>query len=490
MKKRFLPLISYCFLTLAAYLAGYRMTILQNDWHLLDYSWLRDGFLESIWNLHSQPPLLNVLLGLSLKMQALTGIKPEYPLFIVNFILGGLSVFFLAELAKALIKNRYLYFAVMALILLNPMLYDYVFIFFYTIHVLFYLSLMAWLIYKYSKERRLKYYGGICIAAVAMVYTRSLFHFVWAFFILLALPVLLPPLKKRETVLRFAYCALLSSVLLLAWPLKNYEKFDFFGYSSWQGYNLARGLNVRKPLLYYIFFSQGVDPAYAPLEEAYTTSMVIPEYQNVPCLAKLCKKGYYLNWNHYSIISLFRLLERESISFLLENPRAVLQKAYYCYCNGYTIYEGRDPYTGILHGSFAKDAPMPAQIWMKAYEALAFQCFKTDPGYDLKTGTTSGGPKTGFAFFFPVILLAAVGMSFYAYKKEPAETAAAIFMLYNVLWVLAMVLLIDGFEGNRMRFATQPFLFILTGWVLSNLFKPRTHNLATGKGTASSPTVK
>jgi uncharacterized membrane protein AbrB (regulator of aidB expression) len=33
-------------------------------------------------------------------------------------------------------------------------------------------------------------------------------------------------------------------------------------------------------------------------------------------------------------------------------------------------------------------------------------------------------------------------------------------MLFTILWVLALVLFIDGPEGNRVRFPTESFLFL------------------------------
>lgn len=55
---------------LGSYLAGVRfdMTPLEEFWQYLDVNLLRSRLLESLWYLHSQPPLYNLYLGLVLKL--------------------------------------------------------------------------------------------------------------------------------------------------------------------------------------------------------------------------------------------------------------------------------------------------------------------------------------------------------------------------------------------------------------------------------------
>jgi len=84
-----------------------------------------------------------------------------------------------------------------------------------------------------------------------------------------------------------------------------------------------------------------------------------------------------------------------------------------------------------------------------------------DMGYD-------GGLTAEMAHdpFFP-ILLAATGISLW--RRRPwgfGERTVAV-MLFTVLWVLALVLFVDGPEGNRVRFSTEPYLLLMAGWTAS-----------------------
>ncbi len=99
---------------------------------------------------------------------------------------------------------------------------------------------------------------------------------------------------------------------------------------------------------------------------------------------------------------------------------------------------------------------------MRAYEAAVFLDFEPS-----KRG------RAGFALVFPLLLGAAL-VEWCRASRSP-ESRLITLMLCCVLWVLAMVLFVDGAEGNRMRFPTEPFLFLLFAWGLVGAFRrPRT----------------
>jgi hypothetical protein len=42
-----------------------------------------------------------------------------------------------------------------------------------------------------------------------------------------------------------------------------------------------------------------------------------------------------------------------------------------------------------------------------------------------------------------------------------------------VIWVLAVTLLVDGSEANRLRFSTQPYLLLLAVWAVESAWRGR-----------------
>ena len=238
--------------------------------------------------------------------------------------------------------------------------------------------------------------------------------------------------------------------------MHNYLRFGFFGYSSWQGFNLSRGLEVEKPSMFRLFVRRDED-ALSGEEAACLDSFVPREFLGVPALTETSKANGAPNWNHYAFIVLSRELGQEAVQTMSSHPAAIYYKAKEFYLNGYSTFEGRNPYQGTL--CFFKGTPQAVVRWTKLYESAVFQ---------YRGGR---GVRTGFALLFPILLAAGLIKAAAARKADPAIFGTALFMLFCVVWVLAMVIFVDGREGARMRFSTQPFTWMLSVWAVSGLFK-------------------
>ena len=454
-------------------LMGFRMEVPFHYWQLASPGLLADRLRETILNLHSQPPLLNLALGLLLKVGASAGIPTEHLILTLNFVLGGIAVAAIAELSGALVENLKVRIAVVAVFLLNPMFYDYLFFYFYTFYEIVLLSVMAVYVHRYLSGRKFMHYMAVCILAAALVYMRSLFHFTWAFVIIGALPALGMPRGKRLPAYnaKVMACAIATAFVLFAWPMKNYVKFGFFGYSSWQGYNLASGLPVKHPAVEGVFYRS---PSFALSDAQVELAMsYVPErYRGVPVLAEVVKPDNSPNWNHYSVIEFSKELGKDAATLMRERPGLLFSKALTFYLARYSLYEGNvDPGTGIVRPQ-AVPVEGVRRWWMGAYETAVFQYY----GWGMRNMGVYGDienatavPLTGFALVFPVLMLGAFYMTYKSWKTDTVRAATAAFMLYTICWVLVMVLFVDGVEGNRIRFPTEPFTFILAGWLLSRL---------------------
>jgi hypothetical protein len=69
-----------------------------------------------------------------------------------------------------------------------------------------------------------------------------------------------------------------------------------------------------------------------------------------------------------------------------------------------------------------------------------------------------------------------------------AERTVAL-MLLSVGWILAMVLLVDGSEGNRIRFSTEPFFFAGGAWALGVFLRSRREKGAERSGPSDGANV-
>lgn len=440
-------------------LAGGSFRVWPDLWQLLPWPPLVEDLGGSLLDLHSQPPLLNLLFGWVLKVSARTGATVESLLQPVYFAIGAVTVAAFSGVAARIVPRPWIRRAVLLLFLLNPYFYAALHYLFYTAWELLYLTLAAFFSLRYFERPGAKRFAAAIAPAVLLLYTRSLFHPIWfiAFLALLAAPGRPTyPADFRS----IAVVAAVGLLLVLAWPLKNLVRFGFFGFSSWSGLSIARGLPTGDPLLptgypdrlaaFARYGSQPVDPsaAYA------ARGLVPPVFRGSPTLDTLAKPDGAPNWNHYAIIPISRQLGAAAVERLRQEPSLLFYKALDFYLNGYAIYEARWPY----QRGFAPELTT-GDAWAGVYEVVVYQRFRAyEPD---RTRVT-----TGFAIWFPFVLVAAVIVLVRRRPWGPEERTVVV-LLFTILWVLALVLFVDGPEGNRVRFSTSPFLSLLVGWLIS-----------------------
>lgn len=576
-------LIVYVIMFLLSLAIGHRMNIPFYYLQLLDEVHLRDRFWESIYYLHSQPPLLNFTLGLLMKAARLAGVSVETMAMGMNFFLGAVAVAGWTLMVSSLIPRGRLFKVCLGVLLLHPVFYASIFHFFYTFHETFFLALIPFFVHRYVRYGQVRYFAGACLLIVGLTYTRSLFHFVWSMAGIAGLlwlgpssPIAPSPHRRRN----LAFCMAFAWLLLLSWPLKNFAQFGVFGYSSWAGFNFAQGLSwniddrvpdinglykaedwggvkvrwtsgsievgVQKEIgalqISYLvghpevspdrpvtvsisaggssgvsvehnsggFFTQeirippeapdpipiriGVEPLWVspesrklgvglyplqwvdesgshPAEEIplpVITHNVPIQFRGVPILTQRAKSNGARNGNHYFTIEDARARSEFALRSIKSAPWNLFPTAYHfywCYSRG----AGRHPYLG--HLGFDPVEPTGAiRTWMRLYEIVLLQEFRDSNVLAMPRVERSdphGWAVTGFPFTLPLLLIAAIFTIIRRWKTDAPSAKVAAFMLYCIVWVLSMVIFVDGNEGNRMRFSTEPYLIVLAFWTLS-----------------------
>ncbi len=443
---KFFPVLVYAMIFCAVPILGYRMQIPYGFYQLLSQDLLKRSFAQSLWNLHSQPPALNFVLGLALKLQLFTGLKAEVTLWTLHFLLGAWAVAALARFIREFIPHRLPARVCLTLIVLHPVLYCVGYHYFYTFHEFVIFSLLALWVRRFFQSGSPRDYALVCALFAVLVYTRSLFHFVWAIAMLGwilkvgATAAMGDGDCRRKLHQSFA----ITSLVLLLWPIKNLALFGVFSYSSWQGLNFSQGLSL-PPIPH--FDSAGL-PAQFP---------------SVPAVTRRSKSDGTINWNHYSFILESRWRQKESLRSLENDPMQIARKASRNYWS-FTRSTALNPYKGDY--AIQDELGPMAVLWVTLYNTVVLQDFRVPETLRLRS---DGVPPpelwpagiSGFVFLFPLVLAATVFKIFRSWKSDPTEARTAAFLLACILWVLIAVLFIDGCEGNRMRFSTEPYWIIL-----------------------------
>ncbi len=451
----------YALLFAAWNLAGGGFKVWQDLWQLLPWPPLLENLGTSLLDLHAQPPLLNLLFGLALKAAVQTGMMAETLLQPLYFAVGAVSVATVTSVASRIVSRTWARRAVLLLILLNPYFYAIHHYLFYTAWEILFLNLTVLFSLRYFERPAASRLAAALAPAVLLVYSRSLFHPIW-FVILLALLLALGRPRTPADWKKLVTIGAVSLILVAAWPLKNLVRFGFFGFSSWSGMSIARGLPTGEPLLpsgyprrlaaFARTSSEPLDPAAAEAARNF----VPQQFLGRPTLTELTKPDNSPNWNHYALIPLSRQLGTAALEQLRRDPSLLFMKAIDFYLNGYAIYEARWPYQSGLSTEMTTGA-----TWSGIYEAIVFQRFRAyNPS---ETNIT-----TGFAILFPAILIATV-IALWRRRPWGAAERTVVLMLFSILWVLALVMFVDGPEGNRVRFSTEPYLFLIVGWLLGSI---------------------
>lgn len=448
----------YGVLSVAWNLGGGAFRVWPDLWQLLPWPALLQDLSGSLLDLHSQPPLLNVLFGLALKLSAATGASVEATLLPFYLVAGAVTVAVNASLARRLVGRPAIRWVALLLLVANPYFHAVHHHLFYTALELLLLSLVALLGFRYLERPGALRLVGALAPAVLLVYTRSLFHPLW-FVLFAALLISLGRPGVSGDRRRDVLAAVAALVVVAAWPMKNLARFGFFGFSSWSGLSLARGLPTGEPLLPSGYPARlaafARSSSSSPGAGAATAAMALvpPEFLDRPVLASLTKPDGSPNWNHYAIISLSRELGASARERLGETPSLLFLKALDFYLNGYAIYEARWPYQRGLAPEMTT-----GKAWARVYEAVVFQPFRE---YDPARTRIS----TGFALVFPAVVAAAAFALRARRRRSGPPERTLVLMLFSIGWVLALVLFVDGPEGNRVRFCTEPYLLLVAAWL-------------------------
>jgi hypothetical protein len=430
-------------------------------WQFLPVRLLRTRLLESLFYLHSQPPLFNLYLGGALK---LGGAQPGALFHAVNVLLGLGVLFASFSVMRRLGVGRPLAAVLGLAFVTSPAFVAYENWLFYTLPMAFLLLFSAWSLDAYL-QRRSRLSGLLFFTALlAIAGTRSLFHLAWLVAIVLGL-LLVEPRLRRTTL----QAATLPCVLLLALYAKNELVFGRFSASTWIGMNLAR-LTVselpdaeRAALVEAGRLSAASRvPPFSPPDGYPETWFEVPErFARVPALASLEKRNEAANFNHYGYLRLSEAYLADALRLMRERPelyRAAVFEAWAIYFrsasslkflglhNRRTLATAFDTYDYLLFGR------VPWAGFVRGPRGEA------DFAGARYLGLVVGLPLV-FGFGVWASLAASSGL-----ERRPRIVVA--FLCFNVAWVALVGNLLELGENNRFRFETDALSVALFGLLL------------------------
>ena len=464
----FIPVVLYVFALLLSHcIWDFTLNIPWGYFQLLDQQALENAPVHTLYLMHSQPPLLNTLLAVLIKVSAFFHTSPEALAQGLFMLLGLGSTVFLFHILLNLTGSWEWAMGGVVITLTDPAYHVYQNQFFYPFILHFLLIFLLFISLTMLKRGQ----QGIWLLLAALCFglitnTRSLFHPLWAILSYGLLLTLFFIMHRTKLTLRWkniAWITVFLGFLLFLWPFKNYLLFDQFSYSSWSGVNLARDTPIRSPALQAFLSTGRVPPVVTADLQAFQRKHNL---EDISVLSSPQKSNGQRNWNHYIFTRIGGAMGKAAVRYRLEHPGEWLRTA-----AGHYVKWGRcsyvNPYSGKIRGPNNPKYRRYARFY---YDLVYFSVRpvfeRLFPGINRRKEFFMRGQPVPFTFFgfliFPVVLVLSVVVGVRRFRDRRFEDFAAVILpLFTVLWLLVVPCLTDGTEGNRMRFSGTPYLTVL-----------------------------
>lgn len=203
---------------------------------LLDINLLRTDLWNSLWQLHATPPLYNLFVAGVLNAAP----EPLWPLLFQ-------SVYFALALGIVLLSYRILVFLgvpqqwafiVGVVLTINPILFRFEIIPFYTLPLAFLILLSFFLLTKFVETKRQKYLVLFLVVPLIILLFRNFFHVLVFYVPILVGACALAYATQKNYLKNVLVASLIFLTIGIAPNIKNYIEFGVFSSSTWQGMQL------------------------------------------------------------------------------------------------------------------------------------------------------------------------------------------------------------------------------------------------------------
>jgi hypothetical protein len=419
---------------------------LETMWQFLDRELLRADLARSIYYLHAQPPLYNLLLGAALKIAPS---RPEIVLSAVHLALGLGLTLAIAALARRLGASERASAACALLFMVSPGAVLYENFGFYTHVEAAALAGAALFLHRFASGLRARDGLAFFALAAALVLARASFHLGWL--VIAAALVARGAGRRWPVVLRAAAAPVLAAAL---WYGKNLVVFGSFSGSTWLGMNLARVAVETLPAgdRSALVASGVLSPIarVAPFRDvaAYAPHAPRPRPRGVPALDRESKARRAPNFNHLAYVGISRRFLRDSAAAIAARPRAYLR--------------GVETAAAVYFRA-------PSDYWLLASNARKIERFAR-PFEAVVYGRRPSRACVALYAALPI------GLAFSLYgglaRRRAIGRARAITLLFmggTIAYLTLVSTLLDAGENNRFRFPLDPLLLVLVVLALGAL---------------------
>lgn len=414
----------------------------------LDPILLKNNLFESIFYLHSQPPLFNFLIGFSEIIIPSFADVFWWGLFLWVGLATAIIIF---RIMMELKLNRIIALLLTSVYMVSPSTLLYESLFFYTHIIIFLITCAAYFLIKYYNERK-KVYLTVHFSLLALCsLITGFFHLIWFLVIVILLTWFFS--GNRRIIL---HSALLPFLVVLSLYLKNLFVFDNFTASSWFGMNLSRitvhqlPIEKRKELAGKGDLSDyALMPPFPPFTELENYGKLKQPNTGINVLDQIKKNSGRTNFNNLVYLEVSRTSFKDALNILVNYPEYYFSGV----IKSFKIYFDPPSDYKLLNNNGTR-----INSYIKGFNAFVY-------GY---------APRSSIALLpvivFPILIIFGLGKIFNR-KTQPLKRLIISFLIINILFVMVTGNFFEFGENNRFRYYTEVFYFILAGIMLTEIIE-------------------
>lgn len=429
----------------------------------LDTELLRHRLAESLFYLHAQPPLFNLLLGLVLK--AFPG--REGIAFHLLYLLLGFGLYVaLFQLLRRVGASAVMALALSTWFMLSPSFVLYEHWPFYTFPVAALLTFSALLFWKLMEQKRSSHALAFFFVLFLLCGIRSMFNL--AYFVLVAVGVALLCPRRRRMV---AAAALLPGLAVGLLHVKNLLVFGQATTSSWVGMNLAgttvcaipgeeRARLVREGKLSPV----AMIARFVDLESYPESYRRVSGFEGIPALRQIRKSNGRPNHNHLGYIAVSKTYMKDSLWVIRHRPGALLVGE----LNSWLAYFRSSSEYPLLYENLARVVPINVVYDYLFYGKIPFFRLQTDRVFLYYAIRTE--PRVFIFLTIGLPLVVVYGLRRAAGKGSLTRSQRALigYLCFTIIYVALIGNLFEVSENQRFRFTTDPLSVVLLGLLLQD----------------------
>jgi hypothetical protein len=294
------------------------------QWQLLDIPLLTHDPVESIWYLHSQPPLYNIIAALLLQLPHALVEPAAAGIFLVLGLAMAISTYLI--LTEMTVPPIAATVVTLIFVVASPSMILYENYFSWSYPTAACLTVGVLCICRYLKTASFGWGLGGLIAFVAVIMMDTTFQWLWLVPIVIAIAIFMRPGWRRALAVAAVPLVLVGGLIL-----KNAVMFGTTTTSSWVGMNLAQmTVGQSSQQLLHRLKSRGYVNDLAFQLPFSDLSIYSPKYKgtatsSIPALSKTTTSAGIPNYNNIEYITLSNSYLHDDVGYLKAEPLRYIQ---------------------------------------------------------------------------------------------------------------------------------------------------------------------